>query len=611
MPTIQVLHRAAAFVFAVFVLPGFAANICYAQYGGSGANAAWRAVAEQMIDQNRKADLDVTVQTADGNPVEGAEVSIEMTRHEFPFGSAVDPRYFLPSRTEFDAQYAAHVESLFNVATLENHLKWRAWSGHWGAGFAQSVTLDGLDWLAARQIPVRGHAMMWPRYQSVPDSVRALLDLPAPTQQELQAIYDASFDHISDIGLAIESKVYCWDMLNEPRTSFDIEDKLIGFTPNGETMITSRADLRERWFSAAQQTDPSAQMFLNDFAVIAGGDDLTNSIRNNYRDNLNAMLLAGAPIDALGFQSHFNDAGRPLTGIENVWILLDEFSSNGFPVHITEFTYETLDKPLQAAYTKDFMTACFAHPSVEAFVFWGFWEGKINKVEAALFDLNFNPNLNGQAYLDLVFDQWWTSDNGMSAPDGSFNTRGFKGSYRIKVTYQGLHYYFDTVLESGGSSFLATIPDPIEVVPETLQVTRGNSVAGGIDEIALSDNQDLSISRSNQDVNSRTEFEIKSTLPVSNPQTVELLVETSVFARSNVVHSVWLFNYDDGEFELVDSRNASRFGDSTIQILPAGDLARFIESGTGCVEARVRFQSDSQRQRFSSNTDRAVWLIVE
>lgn len=154
------------------------------------------------------------------------------------------------------------------------------------------MTQAGLDWLGDREIDVRGHAMMWPRYQSVPDSVRTLLDISSPSQQNLQDLYDLSFNHIADIGSAVKGKVFSWDMLNEPRTSFDIEDKLIGFTPSGQSAITSRTDIRKRWFDAAQTADNEASMFLNDFGIVAGGDTLDSTIRNNYRTVLTELTAA-------------------------------------------------------------------------------------------------------------------------------------------------------------------------------------------------------------------------------------------------------------------------------------------------------------------------------
>ena len=48
------------------------------------AGTGWRATAEAMIDQNRKADLDFSFAWPDGSPAIGAQAHIQMQRHAYP-----------------------------------------------------------------------------------------------------------------------------------------------------------------------------------------------------------------------------------------------------------------------------------------------------------------------------------------------------------------------------------------------------------------------------------------------------------------------------------------------------------------------------------------------
>ena len=84
-----------------------------------------------------------------------------------------------------------------------------------------------------------------------------------------------------------------------------------------------------------------------------------------------------------------------------------------------------------------------------------------------------------------------------------------------------------------------------------------------------------------------------------------------MFARSNVVQTIELFDYDAAAWELVNTTDAARSPapDSVVTVAATGDLSRFVEAGTMCIEARINFQSDSARQRFASNTDQTVWTI--
>ncbi|MEM7456387.1 MAG: hypothetical protein AAF456_18725 [Planctomycetota bacterium] len=160
-----------------------------------------------------------------------------------------------------------------------------------------------------------------------------------------------------------------------------------------------------------------------------------------------------------------------------------------------------------------------------------------------------------------------------------------------------------------GDKILIVTPEPEQIAPSSVVVTRGQHIAGGNTALHKSDNVDLSISRSSFDVQSRTEFEIKAVSPVALPTSFEVLLEGAVFARSPVNQTIELFDYDAATWEVVDARAAMRLSDSIAEIVVQGDPSRFVEPGTNCIEARIRYQSVNGRQQFSSNTDQFLWLI--
>jgi hypothetical protein len=181
------------------------------------------------------------------------------------------------------------------------------------------------------------------------------------------------------------------------------------------------------------------------------------------------------------------------------------------------------------------------------------------------------------------------------------DNQDFIGAIDIPLTF---HWDADT----GDQVWL----DNISMTPvnsTTFLVTRGTYVSGGVEDLQFSDNQDLSVRRSTSDIQSRVFIEIKSTSLVANPATFDFTLEASVFARSNVVQSLDLFDYVADAWEEVDVRNASRFNDSTVVASPSGDLSRFVQPGTNCIEARLRFQSNVARQQFTANIDQANWTI--
>lgn len=93
-------------------------------------------------------------------------------------------------------------------------------------------------------------------------------------------------------------------------------------------------------------------------------------------------------------------------------------------------------------------------------------------------------------------------------------------------------------------------------------MTRGSFVSGGVAELAVSDNADLSLRRLVSDIQSRTEFTVKAVSQSASPTTLEVTLESAVFARSEVIQTIELYNYVSGAWEQVDSRNAARFTDA-------------------------------------------------
>jgi len=89
------------------------------------------------------------------------------------------------------------------------------------------------------------------------------------------------------------------------------------------------------------------------------------------------------------------------------------------------------DPQAQADYTRDLLTAWFAHPATTGFTMWGFWEGSMWQPAGALVDRNWNVKPNGQAWLDLVKKRWWTDTTIVTDAKGIATTRVFKGDYEI------------------------------------------------------------------------------------------------------------------------------------------------------------------------------------
>ncbi|HAI13493.1 MAG TPA: hypothetical protein DCM28_17430 [Phycisphaerales bacterium] len=385
-------------------------------YDGRAADAPWREVAAQNIERYRKGDLAITVTDHDGKPVSGVTVDVQMTKHAFKFGTAVHSSVFDPNakfwtqNPENKERFLKIIQDDFNFVTHETNFKWPAWIQP-----ARRKAADQLvNWLMEKNIALRGHAMVWPgwshgKYKHVPQHIIDLTKDPANRDKVAQLV----IDHIHEIGTLYGDKVSTWDVINEPTLHHDLTDYL-----GGDRIFID-------WFKAARKAAPHARLVLNE---TTGGTVVSDRY---FHKTIKMLVDHKAPIDAVGFQSHFGQTGPD---IPKILSLIDKYAEMGLHVDITEFDIDGFDAKYQADYTRDFMTACFSHPAVDTFIVWGIWAQRHWKPARAMYDKNWNLKPNGKAWMDLVKKQWWTRQTGKTNTDGIYQLRGFNGDYQIIVT---------------------------------------------------------------------------------------------------------------------------------------------------------------------------------
>ena len=405
-------------------------------YPGQESGAPWRTIANMNIDTHRMADLQIRVTDSVGNPINGANLSIEMQEHEFGFGSAVQAFRLRDNNSAHDT-YKQKTADLFNMATLENNLKWPTWEGEWGSLWTQQGAQNAISWLAGQEIPVRGHTLVWPGYDNLPANVKSILDSAPLNSLQQQLLRDEISSHINEIAGTFAGQLAAWDVVNEVRVNHDIMDNL----SEGDLAIVD-------WFQQAEAIDPAAAGYINDFGILTSAGGTNTSNQQHYADTIQFLLDNNAPVDGIGFQSHFSEA--TLTGPEELWTILDRFQQFGLDMQVTEFDFNTTNEQLQADYTRDFLTAMFAHEGIDDVVLWGFWEDAHWRPDAALFRSDWSVKPNGEAYLDLVFGDWWTDESLQSGVGGLSEVRGFKGEYQITVTHNGETQVLTATLTDGG-----------------------------------------------------------------------------------------------------------------------------------------------------------------
>jgi hypothetical protein len=121
-----------------------------------------------------------------------------------------------------------------------------------------------------------------------------------------------------------------------------------------------------------------------------------------------------------------------------VYAIVDRFAALGKDIKITEHDINITQRNVQADYTRDFMTILFSHASVKSFMIWGFWQNSHWKPDAALFNADWTIRPHGEAWKDLVFNQWWTKKaDKIADTSGKVSFEGFLGTYKYTIKSGG------------------------------------------------------------------------------------------------------------------------------------------------------------------------------
>ncbi len=106
-----------------------------------------------------------------------------------------------------------------------------------------------------------------------------------------------------------------------------------------------------------------------------------------------------------------------------------------------------------------------------------------------MFDLNWNLKPSGEAFNNLVFDEWWTNETKTTNTDGLSTFRPFKGQHKIFIDYNGVTQEVDanitsdttltivfgvTATEEPEVTLVKIIPNPTQ---EFIQITLPEELA--------------------------------------------------------------------------------------------------------------------------------------
>lgn len=395
-------------------------------YAGREPNAQWRRKALDRIERIRKADVAVVLRDSAGKPLAGVPVHLQMKKHAFGWGTAIDA-----TQLSSNAAYAEAVKDNFNKVALVDDLAGTALESKQTNG--QPSADYGLNWAQDNGFTmVRGHDIIRSGEPGSPADMRKMRKANSADAAALSKRID---DHVKQVATFAKGRVTEWDVVNEPSSKLD-------------TAAVPGESAMAHWFQLAREYDPESKLYLDD-ACIGGACDADQRRIDSTANLVKGLVSAGAPIDALGLRSHFD---TNLTPPERALDYFDYWANSfksGLQLQVTEFDVNVPFETVQADYTRDYMLAAFSHPAMTGFVMRGFWEGQHPLPRAAMLRLDWSEKANYKVWRDLVYKQWWTDVTGATSSDGVFHTRAFLGDYDVSYTINGVTTTVPLILKSG------------------------------------------------------------------------------------------------------------------------------------------------------------------
>ncbi|WP_164471558.1 endo-1,4-beta-xylanase [Halosimplex salinum] len=409
------------------------------------ADPGWEDEADQRIQEHRTAEMTVEVVDEDGDPVEGADVSVAMQEHEFGFGSMVSAPEL--QNTEEGDPYRENRKELFNTGVLENYHKWNLWEGN------QDTADAAVDWMEDQDWYVRGHVCLWADVSAaaVPDDIVDAMGWDSeaeevvPSEADSEYVRNETTAHVEDIISYYGDRVDEWEVVNEVIP-------VPGFVRaiHGDEVEPVDAPVFGEWFSTARDAGPDDQLLgINDYNTIEGP---YSGRRDSYEQQIQTIKDTDAGLDFVGLQSHFSQSSSLLPS--EVMTALDRYAENDVRLRITEFDMsdDTWPEEDKATFFYQFLKTVFSHPAVDEFVVWGLIDTLHWRDDAPFYAAGWEEKPALDRYRDLVFDQWWTEESGTTDASGAYSLRGFRGEYAVDVSYEEQLVSTTTTLSDGGTS---------------------------------------------------------------------------------------------------------------------------------------------------------------
>ena len=213
---------------------------------------------------------------------------------------------------------------------------------------------------------VRGHNFVW--HEALPGWFASTV-----TKENARKIMT---EHILTVGGRYKGKIQSWDVVNEAINVSDGRPDGLRKSPWFELIGPEYLELA---YHTARQADPYAKLTYNEYGI-----EYDNEASDKKRAATLALLkrlkAAGAPVDALGIQSHIQAVSSSTFG-KGLRELIESAHQMGLEVYVTELDVNDDGIPeddaaerdrIVAGVYRDYLDTVLQHQAVKAVLTWGF-----------------------------------------------------------------------------------------------------------------------------------------------------------------------------------------------------------------------------------------------
>ena len=405
-------------------------------------NGLDRMVREDTLSY-RTGPLRLNVVDAQGAPVSGARVRVELTEHEFRFGCNA----FMADG--FDAQeknlaYRECFRQHFNQAVVPFY--WNADEpepGVWRFGgdaapiYRRPSPKKALAFCREVGAQPKGHNMLW--FQMPP---KWLVNAP---EDELWAHVA---DRIRRLSAAFADDIPVWDVVNEHLARMWVYEQPGGWQ---DTLRHLPADSPEKAFRLAMRYFPNHHLIANEDTQRTWEDFHYDS--GKFWLYLENLIARGCQVDGLGMQYHlFSPEERLLQNrpraldAENLIACQRFYARLGRAIHVSEVTVPCYaggakNEDLQARMVENLYRIWFSGPMNASIVWWNLVDGTASGGEdyygGGLLRKDFSEKPAMAALRRLIHEEWHTDEQLTTDGTGHAFTRAYFGRYRITVEKNG------------------------------------------------------------------------------------------------------------------------------------------------------------------------------